>query len=87
MKRAICRSSASLRLAVVHAVDDERAVVVELAAEGGVDDLLQRVERFGAPAEQRLAAFAGNFDADAVAQSSTIGTVERQAHRRRPSAS
>ena len=35
-----------LAAAEAHAVDDEAAVVVELAAEGGVDDLLQRVERF-----------------------------------------
>jgi hypothetical protein len=33
-----------LAAAIAHAVDDEAAVVVQLAAEAGVDDLLERVE-------------------------------------------
>ena len=46
--------------------NEDGTVHVELAAECGVDDVLQRVESFGAPAEEHFAFLAGKIDAHAV---------------------
>src|SRR5687767_1866120 len=55
-----------LALPVIEAVHDERTVVVQVSPKRGVDDLLQRVQRFAPTTEQVLTAFAGQFDPDAV---------------------
>jgi len=52
--------------AVAHAVNDEAAVVVQVASEAGVHDLLQRVERLCLAFQQHLGTIAGNLDPDRV---------------------
>ena len=71
-----------LALAIAHAVDDEAAVVVELAAEAGIDDLLQRVERFALALEEDFPARAVDLDADRVGRVDHLHVERRQLHRR-----
>ena len=69
-----------LGLAVIEAIDGQRAIAVELAAERGVDDVLERVEGFGSAAEQHFALVAGEIDAHAVGRIADRH-VHRQPHR------
>src|SRR4029450_8847816 len=53
-------------LAVVEAIDHERAIAVELPPESGVDDVLERVQGLGATAQQNVALSAGEINPHAV---------------------
>ena len=55
-----------LVLAEAERVDDVVAIAAGVAAERGVDDDLQRVERFALAAEQRVGAVAGEIQPDVV---------------------
>ena len=55
-----------LALAEAERVDDVVPVAARVAAERGVDDHLQRVERLALAAEQRVGAVAGEVQPDVV---------------------
>ena len=62
---AICAQLVVFAAAEVHAVD-EQPLVAELLAKRAVDDVLQRLQPFAAPREQRFGAVPREIDACAV---------------------